>query len=74
MKQIADRLGVTKNAIIGKLDRLRDKDSEYEGPTTMDRLQALHDRLDAVLAEFKSVRMYLPQKKKEPPSDFRSAP
>jgi hypothetical protein len=49
MKQIGQRLGVTKNAVIGKLDRLRKY--EYDGSTTMSRLQALHDRLERVLAE-----------------------
>jgi hypothetical protein len=49
MEQIALVLGVTKNAVIGKLDRLREY--EYDGSTVMDRLQALHDRMDAVLAE-----------------------
>jgi hypothetical protein len=49
MEQIALLLGVTKNAVIGKLDRLREDD--YDGSTIMDRLQALHDRMDAVVAE-----------------------
>jgi hypothetical protein len=49
MEQIALRLGVTKNAVIGKLDRLREY--EYDGSMMMDRLQALHARMDAVLAE-----------------------
>jgi hypothetical protein len=49
MKQIGLRLGVTKNAVIGKLDRLRKY--EYDGSTLMDRLQALHDCMDAVLAD-----------------------
>jgi hypothetical protein len=51
MKQIGQQLGVTKNAVIGKLDRLRKYECEYDGSTTMSRLQALHDRIDAVLAE-----------------------
>jgi hypothetical protein len=72
MKQIGERLGMTKNAVIGKLDRLRDKDSEYDGPTTMDRLQATHDRMDEVLAECASVRMYSPRK--EPPGNRPSGP
>jgi hypothetical protein len=60
MRQIGERLGVSKNAVCGKLDRLRDE--EYDGPTAMDRLQALHDRMDAVLAECGRVRMYRPKK------------
>jgi hypothetical protein len=56
MKQIGLRLGATKNAVIGKLDRLREY--EYDGSMMMDRLQALHDRMDAVLAECAKVKMY----------------
>jgi hypothetical protein len=58
MKQIGDRIGMTKNAVIGKLYRLGM--SGYDGPTTMDRLQELHDRLDAVLTECESIQKYLP--------------
>lgn len=32
-------------------ERKLEKSCDYDGPTTMDRLQALHNRMDAVLAQ-----------------------
>jgi hypothetical protein len=73
---IAAELGMTKNQIIGRLYRQAHPErgtyawrmcglggSKYDGPTTLDRLQAYHDKLDAALAECKSIpRIAVPPK------------
>jgi hypothetical protein len=58
--QIAAQVGMTKNQITGWLDRrahperttyawrvLAQRDCDYDGPTSQDRLQAYHDKMDA---------------------------
>jgi hypothetical protein len=66
--KIASQLDMTKNQITGWLDRrahperatyawrvLGQRDSDYDGPATLDRLQAYHDKMDAALAECNSI-------------------
>jgi hypothetical protein len=63
-RKIGKRLGVTRNAVIGKLYRMGiGGRGDYAATTTMERLQALHDKMDAVLSECAKVRMYLPPRK-----------
>jgi hypothetical protein len=58
--KIATEVDMTKNQIIGRLYRqahperstyawrvFGQRDSDYDGPTTLDRLQAYHDKMDA---------------------------
>ena len=49
--EVARQLGVTKNMVIGFFDRQGIKFREYQGPGTMERLQALWDMMDLVLTE-----------------------
>lgn len=48
---VARRLGLTKNKVSGFFDRKGIKFREYKDSSTMERLQALHDMMDTVLAE-----------------------
>ena len=68
--EIGRRLNMTKNKVVGwcyrnapdALQYSRGR-IRYDGPTTLDRLQQLHDRMDAVLAEWESIpreRLFLP--------------
>ena len=53
ISEIARRLGVSKNTISGYAWRQGwTRRSDYLGPTSMDRLQALQDALDAAKAEY----------------------
>jgi hypothetical protein len=61
-KEIGRRVGLTKNQIVGWLDRHDLKYREYDGPTTLDRLRAYHDKLDAALAEDKSIPRIAPDR------------
>lgn len=51
--QIAPRLGLTKNAVIGRMSRLGITVRPIAEPasTFANRMQALHDAMDCVLAE-----------------------
>jgi transposase-like protein len=51
--KIAAKMGVTKSAISGRLWRqgMRRKAPIYTGPTWGQRLDELHDRMDALIAE-----------------------
>src|SRR5215472_6415000 len=51
--EIAGKLGVTKNTIIGGLNRRNYRRKHvWDGLTTMDRLQLMHDKMDEALAEW----------------------
>lgn len=57
---IARHVGMTKNQIIGWLDRHDLKRRAHAVTTTLDRLQKYHDKLDAALAEDKSIPRIAP--------------
>jgi hypothetical protein len=54
-REIGRRVGMTKNQIIGWCDRQGLTRRARHVPTTLDRLRAYHDKLDAALAEDKSI-------------------
>jgi len=48
--EIGRRMGLTKNTIIGRLNRCgMRRRGEYMGPTSMERLDMLRDEMDAVI-------------------------
>jgi hypothetical protein len=48
-REIGRQVGMSKNQIIGWLNRheLKGRDRDYDGPTTLDRLRAHQDKMNA---------------------------
>ena len=55
LSEIARRIGCTKNTISGYVWR-QGWSRKYAGPTSEDRMNALHARMDAVMAETAALR------------------